>query len=244
MLIVEKNMAGATGNLYCGLHEFEDMSFLLHFLRKEDLFLDVGANIGSYTILASGQIGCKTMAYEPVPTTFDRLKNNIAINHIDDKVEAFNVGIGSFSSKIRFTIDKDSENHVMLEHENSPSVEIAIEPLDHILGQNYPILIKIDVEGYETEVLKGARDLLQSSGLQAIIIELNGSGRKYGYSDNDIHQSLLDQGFQSVEYLPFERRLNERATYGDMNTIYVKNKNLVSERLVGSKGYTLFGEHI
>jgi hypothetical protein len=46
-------MTGATGNLYVGLHEFEEMAFLLHFLRPGDLFADVGANVGSYTILAA-----------------------------------------------------------------------------------------------------------------------------------------------------------------------------------------------
>src|SRR5436305_696190 len=51
LLIVKKGMSGATGNLYCGLHEFNDMGFLLHFLRREDLFVDIGANIGSYTVL-------------------------------------------------------------------------------------------------------------------------------------------------------------------------------------------------
>jgi len=237
-------MAGATGNLYCGLHEFEDMSFLLHFLRDQDLFVDVGANIGSYTILASGQIGCRTIAFEPVPATFTRLKNNIAINHISDKVEALNVGIGSISTKIRFSIDQDSANHVLVENETSPSIEIAVETLDQLLGQHFPALIKIDVEGYESEVLKGANNILSNPGLQAIIIELNGSGRKYGYNDDDIHQSLIRKGFQSVEYLPFERQLKDKLIYGDMNTIYVKDKNKVNERLTTSQGYTLFGEHI
>jgi hypothetical protein len=46
-------MTGATGNLYVGLHEFEEMAFLLPFLRRGDLFADVGANVGSYTILAA-----------------------------------------------------------------------------------------------------------------------------------------------------------------------------------------------
>ena len=53
-LLVKKGLAGATGNIYTGLHEFYDMGFLLHFLRKDDLFFDVGANVGSYTVLASG----------------------------------------------------------------------------------------------------------------------------------------------------------------------------------------------
>jgi hypothetical protein len=46
-LLAKPGMTGATGNIYCGLHECHDMGFLLHFLRKDDLFLDVGANIGS-----------------------------------------------------------------------------------------------------------------------------------------------------------------------------------------------------
>ncbi len=51
-LIIERGMVGATGNLYCGLHEFDDMGFVLHFLRPDDLFLDIGANVGTYTVLA------------------------------------------------------------------------------------------------------------------------------------------------------------------------------------------------
>src|SRR6516164_2306954 len=46
-LIVSRGMTGATGNIYCGLHEFVEMSFLLHLLQPNDLFLDVGANIGA-----------------------------------------------------------------------------------------------------------------------------------------------------------------------------------------------------
>ncbi len=59
-------MTGATGNIYAGLHEFDDMAFFLHLLRPEDMFADVGSNIGSYTILASGVVGAKSVAFEPV----------------------------------------------------------------------------------------------------------------------------------------------------------------------------------
>ena len=59
-LAARRGMAGATGNIYCGLHEFEDMAFVLHFLRPGDFFADVGANIGSYTVLASGVCKART----------------------------------------------------------------------------------------------------------------------------------------------------------------------------------------
>ena len=54
-LIVRPGMTGATGNVYCGLHEFEDMALVLHALRSRDLFVDIGANVGSYTVLGGGQ---------------------------------------------------------------------------------------------------------------------------------------------------------------------------------------------
>src|SRR5688572_4540737 len=50
-LIIRRGMTGATGNIYVGLHEFHEMSFILHLLRQDDLFADAGANVGSYTVL-------------------------------------------------------------------------------------------------------------------------------------------------------------------------------------------------
>jgi hypothetical protein len=73
-LLVKPGMTGATGNIYCGLHEFEDMAFVLHLLRPGDLFVDIGANIGSYTILA-GATGANAISFEPVPSTFDTPDN-------------------------------------------------------------------------------------------------------------------------------------------------------------------------
>ena len=53
-LFASRGMTGATGNWYCGLHEVRDMAFVLHVLRRGEHFLDVGANVGSYTVLAAG----------------------------------------------------------------------------------------------------------------------------------------------------------------------------------------------
>jgi hypothetical protein len=67
-------MACATGNIYTGLHEFEDMSFLLHFLRPADLFIDIGANVGAYTIFASGIVAATSISIEPISQIFEILK--------------------------------------------------------------------------------------------------------------------------------------------------------------------------
>lgn len=112
-LNVKKGMTGATGNIYTGLHEFPDMGFVLHFLRKEDVFGDVGANIGSYTILASGHVGARTIAFEPIPETFYWLKKNIKLNQLEAKVHAFNIGLGSETGVLRFTATHDTVNYVL-----------------------------------------------------------------------------------------------------------------------------------
>src|SRR5262245_10746432 len=79
-LIVSQGMTGATGNIYCGLHEFEDMGFALHLLRPGDLFVDVGANVGSYSLLAAAT-GADVIAFEP-GEAFPLLKRNVEANHL------------------------------------------------------------------------------------------------------------------------------------------------------------------
>jgi FkbM family methyltransferase len=231
-LIIQKGMTGATQNLYCGLHEYHDMMFLLHFLRKEDSFADIGANVGSYTVLASGHIGAETFAFEPVPSTFLHLGNNIAINHIEKKVTSFNVALGSKEGIIEFTSSFDTTNHVANKNDTD-TISVSVETLDHILeNRKIPSLLKIDVEGFETEVLMGGGKILKQSELKAIIIELNGSGKRYGYDEQHIHETLLDLGFKPYLYNPKERLLTGIDKFGTGgNTIYIRDIHFVQNRV-------------
>lgn len=82
ILLVKRGDAGLTGNIYVGLNEFQDMGFLMHYLRSKVVFIDEGANAGSYTILASSVVGSKTIAIEPIPETFKRLVLNVTMNNM------------------------------------------------------------------------------------------------------------------------------------------------------------------
>jgi len=106
-------MTGATGNIYTGLHEFEEMSFVLHFLRKDDVMFDIGANIGSYTILAGAVVGAECFAFEPIPDTFGHLIDNVNINGIYEKVKCYNIGIADKNGILKFTSNLDTCNHVV-----------------------------------------------------------------------------------------------------------------------------------
>src|SRR6056297_1744555 len=81
-LAVRRGMAGATGNIYCGLHEYVDMRFVLDTLQPGDLFADLGANVGSYTVLASKACGARSLSVEPDPTAGLALRRNIEVNGI------------------------------------------------------------------------------------------------------------------------------------------------------------------
>ncbi|MBS1528942.1 MAG: FkbM family methyltransferase, partial [Bacteroidetes bacterium] len=238
-----KGLTGITGNIYAGLHEFNDMAFLLLFLRPDDLFYDIGSNVGSYTLLASGVCGAKSITLEPVRSTFDILQKNIELNGLQEKVALINAGAGSAGGEIAFTAGSDTTNHVIADGEqvNEEIVHIPLVAVDSLQPGN-PALIKIDVEGYETEVLKGMAATLENPSLQAIIIELNGSGERYGYDESKIHELLLSKKFKPYTYSPFDRTLAELPELGNFNTIYCRDLQAVKRRLREAKKIKVMGE--
>jgi FkbM family methyltransferase len=234
-LVVRPHMRGATENIYLGLSEYQDMLFLMHLLREDDLFIDTGANVGAYTVLASKVCGARSIAFEPVPVTFGDLVQNIQINGIERLAQVHNLGMGSTEGTLKFTADCDCINHVIAHDETftGETIEVSIKMLDQILQDESPTLIKIDVEGFELPVIRGASKVLNQPSLLGVIMELNGSGARYGYSDREIHQTMLDHCFQSFQYDPFERQLNliEIEKIELRNVLYLKNLEEVRSRL-------------
>jgi FkbM family methyltransferase len=230
-LILRKSKSGATGNLYCGLDEYEDMGFLLHFLRNGDLFIDIGANIGSFSVLASTHCLVNTIAFEPVPATYNFLIENILLNNASQRVLAHKYALGGKQGIVKFTNDLDSTNHVVTDGGLGNVFEVEVKTLDSLVNIDTPTLIKIDVEGFETEVLNGSLETLKSPLLKAIIIELNGAGNSYGFDEDLIREKLTSFGFKAYLYNPIERKLAIFEEKKDNNTIYIKDIDFVNKRL-------------
>src|SRR5205823_2042071 len=163
-LVVSTGMSAATLTIYIGLAEFEDMSFVLHLLTHEDLFGDVGANVGVYCVLASGVRGAKSVAMEPVVTTIEALRLNIAINELGGLVDILEIGVGAEPGELDFSINEEASNHVV---QDGTGCRVPVLPLDEVFAERTPILVKIDVEGFETNVIKGAQRLLKHIALKA-----------------------------------------------------------------------------
>ena len=242
-LFARRGMTGATGNFYCGLHECKDMAFVLHALRAGDLFVDVGANIGSYTVLASGVVGARTIAVEPIPATFLSLELNAALNGLTDLVELKCLGLSDRQGVLRFTASLDTVNHVATENESADSVEVCVATLDEVLQGRSPTVIKIDVEGHEKAVLSGATKTLADPALLAVVMETNESGARYGVADDELVHILAQFGFAKFTYDPFTRGLVS-AVHRDENTLFIRDIEIVAKRVRESVRYQLLNGEI
>lgn len=122
-----KGLTGLTGNYYYGLMEMEEMAFILHYLDKDDVFYDIGANVGAYSILAGLHVGCRTVSFEPHPLTFSYLQRNISLGGITDNFKLLNIGLGSKEGSVKFTSELDTVNHIAIkDSENVIDVQILV----------------------------------------------------------------------------------------------------------------------
>jgi FkbM family methyltransferase len=214
-LAVRRGMTGATGNIYCGLHEYVDMRFVLDNLKPNDLFVDIGANVGSYTVLASKVCKARTICVEPDPETVDLLRRNIAVNGIDGRVEVINSALGAELGVINFTIGLDTTNRVATA-DDAEVRQVPVKTLDSILKGRCPTIIKIDVEGYELEVFKGATRTLADLRLTAIITET---------LDPEVLSILSNAGFHQAWYDPNTKTVTSSRVYASHNSLMLRKKS-------------------
>jgi Methyltransferase FkbM domain len=124
------------------------------------------------------------------------------------------------------------------------TIDVQVEKFDDVINITKPTLIKIDVEGFETEVLNGMDKALANPELKAIIIELNGSGKRYGYEENKIHEKLMSHNFKPFFYSPFERKLVNTKSFGSNNTIYIRDIEFVYKRVLSTKKFRIFNQEL
>jgi FkbM family methyltransferase len=245
-LALRRGNSSALLQYFTGLYDLDEMGFLMHLLRKEDIFVDVGANVGVYTILSSGVCGATTIAIEPSPSTIESLFENISLNGISDYVKVKAVAVGNENTSVRFTKNLNAINHVISQNDSNPdSIDIPVEKLDDITKNYEPILLKIDIEGYEMKAIEGSHNLLQKNSLKAIIIELNGLSSRYNFDEKKIHHILKETGFSPYSYDPVDRQLKTINNFGEQsNTIYIRDRDIdfIIDRLTTGSPFSVFKE--
>lgn len=222
------------------------MAFVLHFLREEDLFADVGANVGTYVVLASAVAKAKTVAFEPVERAYVALRRNIALNRLEDRCQTLQAACGAASSNVMFTQTLDTVNHVATSDDAAlATASVPLVTLDETCANRVPTLAKIDVEGYEHHVLMGAKQCLSDAGLKAIIMELNGSGKRFGFEDREVASLVIGAGFRPFHYDPARRTLiplDLTQTQRRANAVFVRDVDFVTARLKSAQAFEVNGK--
>jgi len=238
-LLVSPRMKGAAHYIAPRLCEFEEMAFVMHFLRPGQLFADVGANVGAFTVLAAGVAGARAIAFEPSPDTYESLSRNIRLNGLQDRVRAVHAALGRSEGRIQLSVGLGTENFVAVSPSAGGTVSVRLTSLDAELSGAPPVLLKVDVEGYETEVFAGASSTLARPELQAIIVEKNDIGSRYGFDESALHSQIRQLGFVPCIYEPFARHLSQVRDEFRGNVIYVRDVSRATEILRAAPAFRL-----
>ncbi|WDM87924.1 FkbM family methyltransferase [Pseudomonas asiatica] len=188
-----------------GNYETDETSFLKSVFRAGDVFLDIGANLGWYSlVLGRNCPGAQIYAFEPITSTVEVLKKNIALNRLDN-VEAVGMGMFNEEGEFNFLFAPDVSGATSLKlvgqsrgDEAVRNVVCKVTTLDAFCNKHgiTPALLKIDVEGAELMVVQGGACVLR--GTPIILMELLRKwSREFGYHPNDVLGLLGDYGYRA-----------------------------------------------
>jgi FkbM family methyltransferase len=189
-LWVDLHRTGASKVMYANPPDVPEMLVWRRVLRDGGLFVDVGANVGAYTIWAA-ELGADVIALEPAPDTFSLLVENVALNGY--KVETVQAAAGSHCGTARFTAGRDAGNRL----DPEGPVETRLVTIDALIGERQVAGMKVDVEGFEVDVLRGGARALAEHRISLIQLEWNAmSEYALGTDRRPVADLLAQHGYQ------------------------------------------------
>jgi len=197
---------------WLGRLERQGLTWAVNAAPPGSTFWDVGANVGLYTLAfsrAAGSVG-KVYAFEPAPENVAALRRHLALNNVAN-VEIVEAAVGEVAGTLRMAPGEfNSEFHV----EANGTVEVSAVSLDEwraAMRSSLPAAVKIDVEGYETEVLRGAERSFRE-GSPVVFIAIHGERqhadchrllRTWGYEVRDTQgQRTVDESWEWLAWKP------------------------------------------
>lgn len=190
--------------------EPETVVWIENFLLPGDVLYDVGANVGAYSLVTSKYLGGQVAVYaiEPGFSTFDQLCRNIVLNKCQDSIHPLMLVLNDSTGLVGFayhSLEAGDAEHALTEHTNESSSAGASVYNQQILGyrlddliKNFglpcPTHIKLDVDGSELAVLRGAAETLKSGITKSILVEVR---KQDGYAEQ-VHELLLEADFELV----------------------------------------------
>ena len=204
-----------------GVYERMETRLMKHLLKSGDKFVDVGAHIGYYTDMAAEIVGetGKVWAFEPEPGNFKLLTDNT--KHYKN-VERFNCGLGEFPGELPLYVsEKNTGDHRCYETVDDvrQTIEVDLRKLDACIGEEKVNFMKIDVQGFETKVLRGAAHTIENSPDIQMLIEYTPFLLEFaGHNPMAMIQLLTGWGFSIYT------KRDRGWVYADDETYYCKKK--------------------
>lgn len=225
----------AAGRLY----ESETSNFVGAILRPGDTFIDIGAHVGYFTLLASALVGATGAVYcfEPEARNYAHLLDHLQVNQAWN-VRPLHMAVGAEPGVADFHVNADNDgghalwavgNHPFNERtRQAPTVRrVFMTALDHLFaGHDLARLkaIKIDAEGAEHAILRGAAGLLARHALPFLILEINRFGlESMGTSERDVRGVMEALGYETYLFQPGQNALQRLAPNETPETNYVFN---------------------
>lgn len=182
----ELHRTGSSRIVYANPPDHPEMLVWRRVLSSGDLFIDVGSNIGSYAVWAA-EMGADVIALEPAADTFALLEENVAINGYE--IVTIQAAAGALAGVARFSSGLDCVNRL----DPDGAVETSVVTLDSIIGDRVVAGMKVDVEGFEIDVLRGCDRALAEHRLRLLQLEWNPTSLAAVGTDRQPVAALLAQ---------------------------------------------------
>jgi FkbM family methyltransferase len=191
-----------------GVYGELDTKIIRDNIKEGDIVIDIGANIGYYTLIFAQLVGSsgKVFAFEPEPKNFEILRKNIEINNYQNIIAEQKIVSDESGMTKLFIAEQGIVGHRINQQKSSQKfIEVESIILDNYIKKlnldNKINFIKIDVEGSEPKVLEGAKEIMQKSNQLKIFTEFNREFvKKYGIEPKEMIDLLYRNGFKI--YLP------------------------------------------
>lgn len=205
-------------------HEFAMVNILCSYLEKDSVFLDVGANLGWYTLNVCKQYPLwKGYAFEPIPETFIRLQRNVEINQLKN-CKLYQAGLSNENKIVSFYYDVEASGASSMadlrEAESTVKVGCQVNRMDDFVETerlDRIDFIKCDVEGSELFVFQGGIRSIKRYKPVIFSEMLRKWSAKFNYHPNDMIYLLEDAGYQC--FVLAENNKLKRFGYVDENTV-------------------------
>lgn len=195
-----------------GLPDYREMHFMQRYLRPGDSFLDVGANVGVYTLLAAALVGPtgRVDAFEPGEKALRYLRANIELNQLAEvAIHAMALSDSPGTRGFLQTVDDCTATLAVetLQNANDEIRQIPCTTLDDFALDTNWTMAKLDVEGAEPLVLRGARGHLARGNPPVLQIEMDGYSKRFGVETHDFIEELAGLGYRAAAYDPDENKV-------------------------------------